>query len=202
MRKIMKRIVVVLSVVAVMLLTQAVYAVELQQGGYMRYEYVALFGIDYFAGNEWGTDWYPSTVLGQFGALSVTEGTHPTTHGRTITINQNSSFAPGVIYEDEGTYQASGPYYNVLSIGWFTDYDADLLQMRVVRRRAGVEEVIWTQMESGSRMGYGNILESSPILPGDKVVFQLVVVPEPMGMFSLSSGILIVALGALRKRAR
>jgi hypothetical protein len=182
-------------------------AVQLEQGSYVRFEYVMLEGhwID-GQGNSriWSAEWLPTSSLGQSASLSVAEGTNPSTHGRTVTITENTTVAPGVLFEDIGSFNVTGSYYDWVEITWETSYDASKMQLQIWRKRpSSQDELVWRQTQSNLAYGYGNIWNSAPVLPGDSVVFRLVAVPEPSALLTLSCGLVAcLSIGRSRKGGR
>lgn len=185
-----------LSMLSLFLLAGTAHAVTLQQGWWVRYEYVSLYGHE---GPEsapitsWGTGWYPTSTLGLYGPIRVEEGAYPFTRGRTVTIVQTTNAEPGVFFEDYGSYTSAGPYYQDISLTWQTDYDASRLQLQVFRHKSGqADELVWQQTASGYTvppLGQYDIWHGAPLLDGEQVVVRLVVVPEPSGLLVLGGAL-------------
>jgi hypothetical protein len=177
-------------------------AVQLQAGWYAEFAYVWLAGEQWEPEYvPWEVEWLPTSPLGQQGHLLI-EGVYPSPQSsRKITITESFASEPGVIFEDSGTFDRSKPYYSNLRVSWMTNYDGSTIQLQLYRRRAGYnDELVWRQTASGYALDYGDVWNASPILPGDDVVFKLVVSPEPPGMLVLGAGMLIGLFSQVRAR--
>jgi len=157
-----------------------VHAVQLEQGWYARFGFVGLIGNDKSLHTEWGSPWRPTIPLGNSGPLTVTDALPSFLSGRTFKISRTFVVSPGLLIEDEGLIVSPAPEFHQLGFSWESSYDATRLQLRVVRRKSDQsDEIIWTQTESGYQVGPGDCsFVSRPLINGEKIVFQLVAVPE------------------------
>lgn len=143
----MKKSIVVLSMLLTMACAAA-HAVDLQQGWYARFEYVMLEG-GHMPWEGWGTDWYPTSNLGQYDSIKVEEGSRPAAHGRTISILGDTTVDSGILFEDRGNFAQVDPYYGIANMTWETSYDASKLLLQVFRSHEGQpDELVWSQNQS------------------------------------------------------
>lgn len=204
----MKRVCVVALLLSICLLLPvcAVPAVELQQGWYVKFGYVEMEGQRWTGDHieSWLSDWSASSATGQNGAVSIEQGDVNYKRGRIISVTQNASVAQGVLFEDYGPGFCSSvyPYYDTVSVGWRTNYDSSAIRLQLLRRRSGQpDELVWEQMQSGMAYADQNVWNSSPLLPGDAVVFRIVAVPEP-SVFSGLACTMMCAFAFGRRRAK
>jgi len=156
----MKNLKIVLVVLFLLMLTQASQAVDLEEGWYVRFDYVSVEGMRIVDGSAqyWTAFWSPASVPGQYGSLLVEQSGSISAGRRIISVTQDYSSDPGVIFEDVGVLELSEPYYNWINFGWLTNYDASSLQLQVYKLHAGSpDELIWSQTKSGAQGGVENI---------------------------------------------
>jgi hypothetical protein len=200
----MKRVFGLLLVLAALLVLSAsvLSAVELQQGWYARFGFVDL-GSRVPAGDhmdEWLTQWLPASALVTTGPILVQQAEPAFHFGRSVSISANTQVSPGVVFEDVGAFTFQWPYYQYVSFSSETYYDANIMQLQILRRRAGSQdELLWAQSASwhvGSGM---ELWPFSNIISGDQIVFRVVALPEPSGIVGVVVGVAF-AFSLLRRR--
>lgn len=199
----MKKSIVVLAILLTMA-SAAANAVDLQKGWYVCFGNVILEGYDGNLGAPYSTSWHHTSSLGQFGPFEVSNWLgYPST--RKITITDNVSVEPGVLFEDSGSYNSGGRMYSKACVSWETNYNADNIRFQLYRRQAGKEDqLVWQQAVSRLQRtpeGDGNIWESYFIQPDDQLVFKIVAVPEPMSLSVLACGASLLFCKFRRRRA-
>jgi hypothetical protein len=167
------------------------HAVQLEQGWFVKWGWTALYGHDNLTNSQFGVSWYPTSPTGDSGPINIQSWGY-LSHGRIVTVSQSVDVPPGTLFEDFGRYyHVPNNAYDQLYFEWETNYDAAKMQLQVIRKHLdGASELFWTQSLSGHQLGYINIEHIYPvILDGEKIEFQLVVVPEPptwlvLGLFT------------------
>jgi len=162
------------------LVSTPVYAVQLEQGRYIRWGNALLLGRDRATHSQWGVEWIPTSLIGSAGSLTISDGVY-LYNGRTVTVTQPFDATTGILFEDAGRYERySGNYYNDLYFEWETNYNGSELQMQILRQGLdGKRTLIWAQPLSGFQYGPTTITPSVNFVDGEQTIFSLVVVPEP-----------------------
>ncbi|MEI6913729.1 MAG: hypothetical protein WCL39_01205 [Armatimonadota bacterium] len=177
-----------------------VHAVQLEQGWYVGFDGVGIFGNDYSTGQEWMETWKPESSQGVFGFLRVDNVSPYIAPGRTVTIIGSTSVSAGIIFEDTGATLPEAPFWTFIDFSWKSNCDLSKLQLQVWTRRPNQpDRLLWTQQKWA---GVVRLPTYGMVKSGDNVIFRLAVVPEPSGLSFLSVLTAVYLLGCLRIRNR
>ena len=191
----------VFAVVLFLLSTQVTQAATLEEGWYVKLGLVDVRGWD---GTSYCViDWNFTGDLGMVGPFSVTSP-DPVWARRMVSVDSTvSGIAPGTsVYlwgtpVTEVTFPITGvvPYYD-------TDYDASRMRLQLLMYHADAGyTILWEQNRSGVWGDAGSVLSQNQSIPiGYTPVFRVTVIPEPMSLIVLSSGLIALAFSLRRER--